>query len=261
MAEQPILFVSHGAPTLPFDDIPARRFLVELGQSLPTPDAIVAISAHWEDRPARIGAAAAPETIHDFHGFPSALYETRYGAPGAPDLAASVCADLTQAGIACVPDAVRGRDHGVWNPLMLLFPHAHVPVIQLSLIASEGPAAHYAVGEALSALPRRNILLLASGGAVHNLRAVQWQGGATPDWARTFDDWLADKIGAGAAEDLLAYRAQAPHAVLAHPSEEHLLPLFCALGAAQGHPGRTLHRSFALGSLSMSAFCWDAPLA
>ena len=252
----PALFFSHGSPMLVFEDIPARHFIAGLGRQIERPEAILCVSAHWEtDRPA-VSAVAAPKTIHDFYGFPDELYKLRYPAPGAPALARRVVALLDEAGIAGAIDADRGLDHGAWNPLLLIYPKADVPVTQLSIQAQLDPAHHAKIGRALQPLRREGVLVLASGGAVHNLRQFHIDREQPAPWAVSFDDWLADRIAAGDEDALLAYRQHRSDGRLAHPRDEHLLPLFVALGAGGGAAGRPLHRSFAHGSLSMAAFAW-----
>ncbi|WP_395016439.1 DODA-type extradiol aromatic ring-opening family dioxygenase [Dongia sp.] len=259
--QMPVVFVSHGSPMLPFEDIPARKFLLGLGAKLPQPTAVLCISAHWESPVARATGAAAPKTIHDFAGFPKALYELQFDAPGSPELAARAVALLKDAGIAAEIDAQRGRDHGCWNPLMLVFPQSGIPVVQLSLIDGGDAAAHLKLGAALAPLRQEGVLIFCSGGAVHNLRWLNRDGrGGTVDWAAEFDRWVDQKIAAGDAAALAQYRDQAPNATLAHPSEEHFLPLLVAMGAASnggtGAKGKRLHDSFNLGSLSMAAYEW-----
>jgi 4,5-DOPA dioxygenase extradiol len=251
----PSVFVSHGAPTLVMEDIPARHFMAALGRQLPRPKAILCISAHWETAAPMVSAAATPETIHDFHGFPDALYRLRYPAPGAPDLAERVVRLLGDAGIGGAIDASRGLDHGAWNPLLLIYPDADIPVTQLSIQSSLDPAHHAAVGRALRPLRDEGVLILASGGAVHNLRQFHVDREMPAPWAVSFDDWLAERIVAGEEDALIGYRQTRPEAPLAHPRDEHFMPLFVALGAGSGK-GRALHRSFAHGSLSMAAFAW-----
>jgi 4,5-DOPA dioxygenase extradiol len=252
----PALFLSHGSPMLVFEDIPARRFIAGLGRTLARPQAILCISAHWETEKPTVSTAGAPETIHDFYGFPDALYDLRYRAPGAPALAPRVLALLNKAGIEGAVDADRGLDHGAWNPLMLAYPEADVPVTQLSIQAHLDPAHHARIGRALLPLRREGVLVLASGGAVHNLRQFHVDRETPAPWASSFDDWLADRIAAGDEAALLSYRQHRPDGRQAHPRDEHLLPLFVALGAGGGAAGRPLHRSFAHGSLSMAAFAW-----
>jgi len=252
----PALFISHGSPMLVFEDIPARHFIAGLGRELERPQAILCISAHWEtDRPA-VSAAPAPETIHDFYGFPDELYKLQYPASGAPALARRVVELLGKAGIEGAVDPDRGLDHGAWNPLLLIYPEADVPVTQLSIQVQLGPAHHAKIGRALEPLRREGVLVLASGGAVHNLRQFHIDREQPAPWATSFDDWLADRIAAGDEKALLSYRQDRPDGRLAHPRDEHLLPLFVAMGAGGGAAGRPLHRSFAHGSLSMAAFAW-----
>jgi 4,5-DOPA dioxygenase extradiol len=259
----PVVFVSHGSPMLPFEDIPARTFMLGLGGKLPRPQAILCISAHWESPVAAATGGAKLETIHDFYGFPRALYELEFDAPGAPDLAARAVALLAGAGIAARLDPGRGRDHGCWNPLMLIYPQSGIPVAQLSLIEGGDAAAHLALGAALAPLRDEGVLIFCSGGAVHNLRWLDREGrGGTVDWAEAFDRWVAEKVEAGDAAALSNYRQVAPNAALAHPSEEHFLPLLVALGAAGATgdgakaKGRRIHDSFTYGSLSMAAYAW-----
>jgi 4,5-DOPA dioxygenase extradiol len=259
--QMPVVFISHGSPTLAFDDVPARDFLVKLGAQLPRPKAIICISAHWEAELPSVTGSEAPGTIHDFYGFPQALYDLRYEAPGDPDLAARVAKLLEDGGFNAMINSKRGLDHGVWSPLILTYPQSGIPVIQLSLMHHRAPADHIALGRLLAPLRDEGILILGSGGAVHNLRALDWnnRSGIT-DWAGAFDQWLTDRIAAGDLSALSDYRAKAPNATVAHPSEEHIMPLFVALGAAAGKgpdaPGRQIHRSFTFGSLSMSSYAW-----
>jgi 4,5-DOPA dioxygenase extradiol len=252
----PSVFVSHGAPTLVLERIAARDFMAGLGAQLPTPRAILCISAHWETEEPTVSAAPQPDTIHDFYGFPDALYQLRYAAPGAPALAARVADLVTAGGQRCLVDQGRGLDHGAWNPLMLIYPRADIPVTQLSIQSSLDPARHAAVGRALRPLRDEGVLVLASGGAVHNLRQFHIDRETPAPWAVSFDDWLADRITAGDEQALVGYRETRLEARLAHPRDEHFMPLFVASGAGGGK-GRALHRSFAHGSLSMAAFAWD----
>jgi 4,5-DOPA dioxygenase extradiol len=252
----PAVFVSHGAPTLMLEDIAARDFMIGLGDQLPRPKAILCVSAHWETEEPTVSAAPQPTTIRDFYGFPDALYQLRYAAPGAPDLAHRVVELIASAGSRCSVDHDRGLDHGAWNPLMLIYPRADIPVTQLSIQSSLDPVHHVAIGRALRPLREEGVLLLASGGAVHNLRQFHVDRERPASWAVSFDAWLSDRISSGDEQALIAYRETRPEARLAHPREEHFMPLFVALGAGGGK-GRALHRSFAHGSLSMAAFAWE----
>lgn len=254
----PSLFVSHGAPTLPIEgDSAARVFLTELGRTLPRPDAILAVSAHWDTQRLALSRAERPSTVHDFYGFPEPLYALSYPAPGAPALAERAAGLLRAAGEAPQLDAGQGLDHGAWVPLLLAFPEADIPVAQLSVQSRRDAAAHLALGRALRPLRDEGVLILASGGAVHNLRQLFRVGGPeTPEWAQAFEDWLVGAVETGDETALIDWLDGAPQARLAQPSDEHFLPLFVALGAGDGRPGRTLHRGFEHGSLSMAAFAW-----
>ena len=256
----PILFLSHGSPMLPFENIPARDFMIGLAAKLPRPKAILSISAHWEAPEPSLTAGTHPETIHDFYGFPKELYQLSYPVPGSPALAEHVAELLQQAGLPAKLDATRGLDHGAWNPLLLIYPEADIPVVQLSMLSRVSTAEHVALGKALAPLRDQGVLIVASGGAVHNLRTVEWNGGTAPAWAKEFDDWLHDRLIEGDVDRLIAYRSEIRSGTLAHPSEDHLLPLYVALGAASvtDAKAKTLHRSFAHGSLSMAAYEWAA---
>jgi len=250
----PTIFVSHGAPTLILDDVPARAFLASLGRQLPRPKAIIAVSAHWDTDVPAVSLARKPETIHDFYGFPEALYQLRYNAPGAPELAERV-AKLTGG----AHDPHRGLDHGAWVPAMLGWPEADVPIFQLSVQPEESPAHHIALGRKLGSLREEGVLVMGSGSATHNLRALVRGGGdLEPEpWVKAFDDWLAETLEKGDEAALADYRAQAPYAREAHPTDEHFLPLHVAYGAAgEGARGRALHRSFTLGNLSMASYAF-----
>jgi 4,5-DOPA dioxygenase extradiol len=203
----PTIFVSHGSPTLILGDSPARAFLATLGKQLPRPTAIVAVSAHWDTDMPAVSLARRPDTIHDFYGFPDALYRLRYAAPGAPELAERV-AKLTGA----AHDLHRGLDHGAWVPAMLGWPEADIPIFQLSVQPDKSPAHHIALGRKLSALREEGVLVMGSGSATHNLRALV-RGGEDSEpepWAREFDDWLAEAVEKGDEAALSDYRAHAP---------------------------------------------------
>lgn len=255
----PSVFVSHGAPTLALDEDEMAAFLRRLGAELGRPRAVLCVSAHWETDAPPLGAAERPETIHDFGGFGADLRRVRYDAPGAPCVAARAAELLRGAGLGARLSPSRGLDHGAWVPLSLMYPERDVPVTQLSVQPRAGAAVHFRVGRALAPLRGEGVLVLGSGGAVHNLSGLRG-GGPTPAWAAEFDAWLERKIEAGSLEELLGYESLAPHARLAHPTAEHLLPLFVALGAGVGGGegararGRSLHRGWTHGSLSMNAY-------
>jgi 4,5-DOPA dioxygenase extradiol len=252
----PSVFVSHGAPTLALEQNETVEFLKRLGGELGRPKAILCVSAHWNTEVPAVSAAERPETIYDFGGFPEELYHMRYPAPGAPRLAERVPELLGGAGLPCTVAPARGLDHGAWVPLKLIYPDADVPVTQLSVQPLLGTGHHLGLGRALAPLREEGVLILATGSATHNLSRIG-RGEVPPDWASEFDEWLFRKITEGAVEELLDYRRLAPHAAVAHPTDEHLLPLFVALGAGSGESsrrGRSLHRGWTWGSLSMAAY-------
>jgi 4,5-DOPA dioxygenase extradiol len=255
----PSLFVSHGAPSLAIEKNDTVEFLRSLGAKLGRPRAILCVSAHWGTHVPTVSAATQPETIHDFGGFPEELYRMRYPAPGAPDVAARTAGLLKEAGIQSQVSPNRGLDHGAWVPLMLMYPEADIPVTQLSMQPQAGTAAHFRMGQALAVIRREGVLVLATGSATHNLSRIG-SDGVIPEWAAQFDEWLYRKITGCDAEGLMNYRQLAPHSQLAHPTDEHLLPLFVAMGAGSDGTGsektcgQSLHRGWTHGSLSMAAY-------
>ena len=258
----PSLFLSHGAPTLPLTDTPARTFLAELGRRLERPKAIVVISAHWETALPTVSAVDRNETIHDFGGFPRALYEIRYPAPGAPAVAAQVADLLRGAGLDCEIDRRRGLDHGAWVPLLLMYPQADIPVLQLSVQPQRGPQHHLLVGRALAPLRQQGVLIIGSGSFTHDLSEFRGHGlnDAAPDWVDGFADWFHAALTKSQIDKLIDYRRLAPFAVKNHPTEEHLLPLYAALGAAGANASaERLHASATYGVLRMDVYAFAAP--
>jgi 4,5-DOPA dioxygenase extradiol len=258
----PSLFLSHGAPTLPLTDTPARAFLSQLGGLFARPKAILVISAHWETAKPVVSAVDRNETIHDFFGFPHALYDMRYPALGAPPVAAEVADLVRTSGLTCAIDERRGLDHGAWVPLMLMYPAADIPVLQLSIQPHLGPSHHLRLGRALERLRGEGVLIVGSGSMTHDLSEFRGHGtnDPAPDWVNGFADWFDEALRAASTEDLLDYRRRAPFAVKNHPSEEHLLPLFAALGAAgPGFGAERLHASSTYGILRMDVYAFSAP--
>ena len=254
----PSLFVSHGAPTLALDPGETGAAWQRLAGTLPRPKAVLCVSAHWTTAAPMVSAPSRNVTIHDFYGFPAPLYQIAYPAPGDPALAERVARRLSDAGMATGIDRARGLDHGAWVPLRLMYPEADVPVIQLSVQPGRDAAWHYRMGEALAPLRGQGVLILASGGAVHNLREIAWEGGPAPAWAQGFDEWLAAALAEGRLAALIDWQ-RAPQARRAQPTDEHFLPLFVALGAAgKGARGERVHHGFTLGSMSMAAFKFAA---
>lgn len=255
-ARTPGLFLSHGAPTLPLDrDHPTHAFLKALGPSLGRPRAILMVSAHWDSRIPVLTTAPRLDTLHDFYGFPEPLYALRYPAPGSPELALETAGLLEAAGFDLAQDPARGLDHGAWVPLMLMYPAADIPVVQLSLQTPSGAAHHLALGEALAPLRERGVLVIGSGGATHNLREFfRPTPGQDESYAEAFTGWLEDALTRGDREALADYRRRAPQAARAHPSEEHFFPLLVAAGA--GGTAQRIHRA-RTGSLAMDAYRFD----
>lgn len=257
----PSIFVSHGAPDLPLHDIPATNFLRQLGSQIGSPKAILVVSAHWLTRIPTVTETAQPATIHDFSGFAPELYQVRYPVPGAPELAEQIIKRLTASGMEAAIDRDRGLDHGAWVPLMLMYPKADIPVVQLSLQPRWGTTHHLKLGQALKSLRKEGILILCSGAVTHNLRAFQNQAldAQPPQWVTRFDRWVSDAIARNDVDALLRYREVAPYAIENHPTEEHLLPLFVALGAGGTQTqGTRLHSSYTHGILSMAAYKFAA---
>jgi 4,5-DOPA dioxygenase extradiol len=257
----PSLFLSHGAPTLPLTDTPARTFLKQLGGKLQRPKAILVVSAHWETTVPTVNAVERNDTIHDFGGFPRALYELQYPAAGSATVAARVCELLGASDIDCRVDHRRGLDHGAWVPLLLAYPHADIPVVQLSVQPHLGTGHHLALGRALAPLRQEGILIIGSGSLTHDLSEFRGHGpnDPAPDWVNSFADWMDASLATGATDDLLKYRQLAPFAKKNHPTEEHLLPLYAALGAAGSRPRvERLHASCTYSILRMDVYSFEA---
>jgi 4,5-DOPA dioxygenase extradiol len=241
--KQPVLFLSHGSPLTALGKDALSATWSALAARLDKPTAILVVSAHWTTHLPLVTGSAQPETLHDFGGFPRELYALRYPAPGAPLLAQAIRQRLADAGFATSIDPSRGLDHGAWVPLRTLFPVADVPVLQLSVQAAHGARHHYALGSALAALPSENVLIVASGHMTHNLRDYMQPAAVRPaPQTSDFRDWTHTRLVGGQGdefkrlEELLDWPQSAPHALFAHPTPEHFLPLFVALGAAgEGH--------------------------
>jgi 4,5-DOPA dioxygenase extradiol len=257
MTALPSLFVSHGSPMLILEDVPARHFLAGLGSLLPRPTAVLVMSAHWNTRVPAVSVNPRPETIHDFYGFPPELYAQQYLAPGAPEVAERAAALLDAAGIATVRVADWGLDHGAWAPLKLAWPEADIPVAQIAVQPKADPRHHFAIGAALRPLREEGVLLLGSGSFTHNLAGLTRGAGEVPvaPWAQGFIDWMVQALDEGRIDDLLDYRSKAPFARENHPTDEHLLPFFYALGAATpGARSERLYQGVMYGALAMDSF-------
>ncbi|MHC8402115.1 DODA-type extradiol aromatic ring-opening family dioxygenase [Pseudomonas sp. MDT1-17] len=250
----PSLYISHGSPMLALEPGASGPALARLAAELPKPKAIVIVSAHWESNELLVSGNPQPETWHDFGGFPQALFDVQYPAPGDPQLAAEVAELLKIDGLPARIDAERPFDHGVWVPLSLMYPHADIPVVQVSLPTRGGPSLQTRVGHALASLREHGVLLIGSGSITHNLRELDWHAGpeSVEPWAQAFRDWMIEKLAANDETALHDYRQQAPNAVRNHPSDEHLLPLYFARGA--GGNFSVTHKGFTMGALGMDIY-------
>lgn len=262
MSTLPSLFVSHGAPNLMLGNSRARDFLAGLSRILTRrPEAIVVVSAHWETTKPTVSAPLVNDTIHDFGGFERELYAIRYPAAGSPETAQWIASLLQSAGLTVAINRQRGLDHGAWVPLMLAWPEADIPVIQLSVQTHAGVEHHLAMGAALEALRSDGVLIIGSGSFTHDLRSYiphrHDAAAAEPDWVSRFADWMDAALLSNDRDAVRNYRAVAPDAARNHPTEEHLLPLFVAMGAGgAGGPARALHRSTTHGVLRMDAYAF-----
>ena len=248
-SKMPALFVGHGSPMNAIEDNEFSRAWAAVGKILPSPKAILCVSAHWETNGTLVTAMERPRTIHDFGGFPRTLYEAQYPAPGSPELA-----QLTQQTVQKAPvgfDQSWGLDHGAWSVLCHLFPDADIPVIQLSLDHSQLPAYHYALGKELRPLRNKGVLILGSGNMVHNLRLAFMQEAAY-DWAIEFDETLKGLIATGDHQSIVHYQEIGQTARLSVPTNEHYLPLLYALAVQDEQEGvRFFADRVTLGSISM----------
>lgn len=263
MTAMPSLFISHGGPNVVLDDTPARDYLKTLAQQLPQPKAIVIVSAHFETDGVSVVADPNPEMIYDFRGFPQELYEMVYPAPGEPALADRVFRMLAAAGLEPTKLEKRGYDHGTWTPLSLIYPDAQIPIVQVSVDPNRDAAWHYALGKALAPLREEGILLIGSGHITHNLRALfpVMRGTAQPDatsidQVNSFVSWFADRFAEGDRDAILNWREKAPFVAQNHPTDEHLMPIFFAYGAAGDAP--RIERAHA--SRQYGFFAWDSYL-
>ena len=254
------LFLSHGSPMHALDPGEAGRAWTALAASIPRPRAVLVASAHWETALPMLTARETLETIHDFSGFPEPLYRERYDAPGAPEVARRAVQLLQTAGYTAAINGCRGIDHGAWVPLKWMYPDRDVPVVQLSIQPELGPAHHLTIGEALEPLGDEDVLVIGSGHVTHNLRdwSLHRDDGRPLPYVSEFADWLHDTLSKGDREALIAYRERAPGAARAHPTEEHFLPLYVALGAAgPGAKARRVHSSVVASALSMDAYVFE----
>jgi 4,5-DOPA dioxygenase extradiol len=232
MSATPVLYLSHGAPPLA-DDVTWTRQLADWSAELPTPKAILVVSAHWEEAPVTLGTTTTVPLVYDFWGFPQHYYQVTYPAPGAPELAAKVRKLLHGPGTQMHDAPDRGLDHGAYVPLVEMYPDADIPVLQLSM-PSLDPRELFELGRKLKPLRDEGVLIIGSGFFTHNLaamRQVAVTDGRPPQWSAEFDHWGGEMLGTGDVDALLDFRRKAPGAALAHPRIEHFAPLFVSLGA------------------------------
>ncbi|RPJ15537.1 MAG: dioxygenase [Desulfobacteraceae bacterium] len=264
MNKAQILYFSHGGGPLPIFGDPSHKamvdFMIKLPERIAKPDAIIVISAHWEESTATLLGAQSPPMLYDYYGFPDEAYEITYPAQGNPDLAGRIAGLLNNNHIQARMDTERGFDHGLFIPLKLMYPQADIPSIQLSLLRGLNPAEHLALGKTMRGLTHENILFIGSGFSFHNMRAFSWEGNNEPDTANdAFQNWLIEvctgPIAQSEREQQLIEWQKAPSARYCHPREEHLLPLHVCVGMAD-RPATKIFDDYILGKRGV-AFLWQ----
>lgn len=252
----PGLFISHGSPMLALDPEQVGPALQRLSFNLPQPQAIIVMSAHWESQALEVSTANRPETWHDFRGFPEELYRIRYPAAGNPELAERLLSLFAEAGFQAHANSTRPRDHGVWMPLLHMYPQADIPVIEISLPKHYYAHRLYQLGQTLSSLRQQQILIIGSGSITHNLATLAWHNpnAQVPHWATEFRQYVVQKLAHQDYEAVLNWK-NLPFIQQNHPSLEHLAPLFFVMGT--GHRFNLVHSSFSMGSLGMDIYRFD----
>jgi 4,5-DOPA dioxygenase extradiol len=262
MSPAPVLFISHGAPTFAIEPGVLGPQLQLLGAGLTGVKAVLVVSPHWQSDGVQVMTTSAPETVHDFGGFPPELYRLQYPARGAPSCAADAARLLARAGYEVTLNARRGFDHGAWVPLRFLLPRANQPVFQVSMPVDLEPNGAVKLGETLAPLREQGVLIVGSGSLTHNLHEFRQHPAQEASYAREFSDWIRQAVLRRDNDALTDYRKRAPHAARAHPTDEHYLPLLVATGAVdtpdtvQAIDGGITH-----GVLSMDSFVWGVPIA
>ncbi|WP_334077720.1 class III extradiol ring-cleavage dioxygenase [Paenibacillus sanfengchensis] len=255
---QPALFIAHGSPTLAIEKNEYTKFLRRLGyETLRRPRAAVIFSAHWDSPVQLVSVDERHQTMHDFYGFPEEMYRIHYPAAGDPLLAEEIMSRFNAGNLPSRPVRGRGLDHGAWVVLRAMYPEGDIPVVELSVDSKRSPEEQYAIGKMLAELRRDNVLLIGSGGLVHNLRRMAGEGAAPAAWAALFDDWIGEQLTAWNLRNLFEYDKKAPHARDAVPSyaTEHFAPLLYAMGAADpDRKAEKLFQAYQNGSLSLN--CW-----
>jgi 4,5-DOPA dioxygenase extradiol len=260
MTVSPVFFISHGAPTFALEPGLLGPQLTALGAQLRDAKAVLVVSPHWQTRDVRVQTTAAPETVHDFGGFPAALYELQYPAPGDPRLAQETVQRLVEAGYTASVDERRGFDHGAWVPLRHLLPDAKLPVFQVSMPVSLDAAEALRLGEALAPLREQGVVIVGSGSLTHNLYEFRQSAAGEAAYAQEFTRWTRQAVVARDTKQLVSYRVNAPHAERAHPTDEHYLPLLVALGASKAEEtARVIDGGITYGVISMESYVWGLP--
>ncbi len=252
----PGLFISHGSPMLAINPEQVGPALERLSLNLPKPEAIIVMSAHWESSALEVNTGVRPETWHDFRGFPPELYDIRYPAPGHPELAEDILHMLSEAGFSAHANSTRPHDHGVWMPLLHMYPQADIPVVEIALPISMSAQDIYKIGQTLAPLRSKQILIIGSGSITHNLRELSWnrQPAPVPVWASAFRNYVVSKLAHSDYDAVLDWQT-IPYAERNHPTLEHFAPLFFAMGT--GHRFSIVHSSFSMGSLGMDIYRFD----
>lgn len=267
MSKGSVLYVPHGGGPLPLLGDPGHteltQFFGDIGKQLEKPEAIIVISAHWEEQTPVIQSGATPDLFYDYYGFPEESYQITYPAPGAPGLADSIFKELQSRGFNPAKDQNRGFDHGVFVPLKLIFPEATIPCLQVSLIKGLDPRKHLELGQALSVFREQNVMILGSGMSFHNMSAFFQRNPSANTADHDFDVWLqrvccSDELLPAERDHELINWAQAPSARYCHPREEHLIPLHVCVGAAgeDAQPAKQVFNGDVLGK-RVSAFLWE----
>jgi 4,5-DOPA dioxygenase extradiol len=249
--KMPVLFVGHGSPMNAIEDNEFTRAWRALGQEIPRPRAILAISAHWYTADTRVNTDEAPRQIYDMYGFPDKLYRKKYETHGAPEVAEQVRALLPEARI----DNGWGIDHGTWSVLCHMYPDADIPVTQLSIDYNLPAEAHYRVGRSLAPLRESGVLILGSGNVVHDLRRVSWDMEGGFPWAEDFDEYIHDRVLSDRPDDVVHFERAGRSAREAFPTPDHYYPLLYALGAREpGEGAQAFCKKRVLGSVSMTGY-------
>lgn len=253
--QMPVLFIGHGSPMNAIASNPYTKALNALASRLPKPRAILVVSAHWMTKGTWITEMEAPRTIHDFFGFPKALFDVQYPAPGSPEIAKSIRESIAQPKIQSDTQDW-GLDHGTWSVLKHLYPNADIPVLQLSLDMTKPPEFHFNLGRELSSLRHEGILILGSGNLVHNLQSIRWESHAKPyDWAIEFDAWIKERLNVGDYSSILYDFHKSEAGKLSVPTLDHYYPIHYILGAAQSsEPLQFEYEELQNGSISMMSF-------